>query len=135
MLNTKVIFSAQVTTGYAVTGDLIFDRVDINIGGGFDGPGGVFKVPISGIYKMTFSACTGGGNNLYYANIRVFKNGSDLMLIIFDGNEADNENNLSYTWMSHLIQGDELTITTANYLQASEYSPVTFTGELIHIEN
>ena len=41
ILNTKVIFSAQVTTGYAVTGDLIFDRVDINIGGGFDGPGGV----------------------------------------------------------------------------------------------
>ena len=45
MLNTKVIFSAQVTTGYAVTGDLIFDRVDINIGGAFDGPGGVFRAP------------------------------------------------------------------------------------------
>ena len=59
----------------------------------------IFKVPISGTYKMTFSAYT--GNNLNYANIRVLKNGpsvSGLMLIIFDGNEADNENNLSYTY-------------------------------------
>ena len=96
MLNTKVIFSAQVTTGYAVNGDLIFDRVDINIGGAFDGPGGVFRTPISGIYKLTFSAETAQGK-LEYANIRVFKNGSDIMLIIIDGNGADDKNNLSYT--------------------------------------
>ena len=57
------------------------------------------------------------------------------MLIIFDGNEADDKNNVSYTWMSHLIQGDELTFNSANYLQVSDTSPVTFTGELIHIEN
>ena len=41
ILNTKVIFRAQVTKGSTAIGDLIFDRVDINIGGGFDGPGGV----------------------------------------------------------------------------------------------
>ena len=134
MLNTKVIFSAQVTTGYTVTGDLIFDRVDINIGGAFDGPGGVFRAPISGIYKLTFSAETAQGK-LEYANIRVFKNGSDIMLIIIDGNGADDQNNLSYTWMSHLIQGDELTFNSARYLQVSDTGPVTFTGELIHIEN
>ena len=57
------------------------------------------------------------------------------MLIIFDGNEADNENNLSYTWMSHLVKGDELTLNSANYLSVSQFTPVTFTGELIHIEN
>ena len=57
------------------------------------------------------------------------------MLIIFDGNEADDRNSLSYTWMSHLAQGDELTFTSANYLSVSDASPVTFTGELIHIEN
>merc|ERR1712062_276539 len=53
ILNTKVIFSGRTTKdGF---GFLIFDQVDINIGGGLDGSIGVFKAPIAGIYKMTFS--------------------------------------------------------------------------------
>merc|ERR1711953_527140 len=51
ILNTKVIFNAQKTEGGNVRGNLTFDRVDINIGDGFDGSSGVFKVPVTGIYK------------------------------------------------------------------------------------
>ena len=58
-------------------------------------------------------------------------------LAINDGNDAEkgDGNNLSYTWMMNLVQGDELTLKSTNYLHASSLYPLTFTGELIHIEN
>ena len=135
MLNTKVIFSAQVTTGYAVTGDLIFDRVDINIGDGFDGSSGIFTVPVSGIYKMSFS---GQSANVRFdiTSIRVYKNG-DQMFNILDSNDAEKvgTNNVSYTWIMRLVKGDKLKLESVNYLYADNYARLTFTGELIHIEN
>ena len=138
ILNTKVIFNAQVTDGgsnYEVTGDLTFDRVDINIGGAFDGSSGIFKVPISGTYKMTFSGQS-AVNRIDFTWIRVYKNGS-IMFYIYDANRAENayENNVSYTWIMTLVQGDELKLSSVNYLHATNDRPLTFTGELIHIEN
>ena len=135
ILNTKVIFNAQKTEGGNAKGYLSFDRVDINIGDGFDGSLGIFKVPVTGIYKIHFS-----GNSAYqtidFTQIRVYKNGS-IMFTIFDGNEAvlADENNVSYTWIMTLVKGDELKLFSVNYLYASSTIPLTFSGELIHIEN
>ena len=130
-----MIFNAQKTEGENVIGDLTFDRVDINIGNALDGPSGMFKVPISGTYQMTFS-----GQSAFYkidsTKIRVYKNGSD-MFHINDGNIAEkaNANNVSYIWMMTLVQGDELKLYSDKYLYAYGYNTLTFTGELIHIEN
>ena len=139
ILNTKVIFNAKKTEGLEgftkVTGDLTFDQVDINISDGFDGSSGIFKVPVTGIYKIHFS-----GNSAYqtidFTQIRVYKNGS-IMFTIFDGNEAvlADENNVSYTWIMRLVKGDKLKLHSEYYLYASWWDPLTFTGELIHIEN
>ena len=131
-----MIFNAQVTEGGSeVTGYLSFDRVDINIGDAFDGSSGIFKVPISGTYKMTFSGQS-AAIKINYTCIRVYKNRS-LMFCIFDGNRAENayEKNVSYVWMMSLVQGDELKLYSVNYLRASSGEPLTFTGQLIHIEN
>ena len=135
ILNTKVIFNAQKTDGEDVTGFLTFDRVEINIGAGFDASSGIFRVPISGIYKMTFSGQT-AYSEVQLTWIRVYKNRSET-LHITDGNKAENAygNNLSYVWMMTLVQGDELKLESAFYLYASSDEPLTFTGQLIHIEN
>ena len=136
ILNTKVIFNAQVTQGYSeVTGYLTFDEVDVNIGDAFDGSSGIFKVPISGTYKMTFSGHSANDANVS-TNLHVYKNGS-IMFSIYDGNagEKGNINNLSYTWIMTLVQGDELKLNSGNYLYANPSYPLTFTGQLIHIEN
>ena len=139
ILNTKVIFNAKKTEGLEgftkVTGDLTFDQVDINIGDGFDGSSGIFKAPLSGIYRMSFS----GQSAAYiidYTQIMVYKNGYPIFFIT-DGNEAEKAdgNNVSYTWIMTLVEGDELKLKSVNYLYANIYIPLTFAGELIHIEN
>mgnify|MGYP001190023501 FL=1 len=142
ILNTKVIFNAKKTKGDSdVTGDLTFNQVDINIGAAFDGT--AFKVPISGIYKLSFSGQSASGK-ISYSQITVYCKAfygfgyiNVPQLAINDGNDAEkgDGNNLSYTWMINLVQGDELTLKSTNYLHASSLYPLTFTGELIHIEN
>ena len=140
ILNTKVIFNAKKTEGLEgftkVTGDLTFDQVDINIGDGFDGSSGIFKVPVSGIYKMSFSGQSAHNRNIDYTNIAVYKNAS-LMFNIYDSNEPEQAdgNNVSYTWIMRLVKGEDLKLYSYNYLNTGKYEPLTFTGELIHIEN
>ena len=131
ILNTRVIFNAQNNEWGNVKGDLTFNRVDINIGDGFDGSSGIFKVPLSGIYKMSFSGQSANGR-FENTSIRVYKNGS-YMFHIYDGNAAENAyaNNVSYTWIMRLVEGDKVKLNSMNYL----YPYLTFTGELIHILN
>ena len=138
ILKTKVIFNAQITKSDNlgnVIGYLTFDQVDINIGDGFDGSSGIFRAPLSGIYRMSFS----GQSAAYiidYTQIMVYKNGYPIFFIT-DGNEAEKAdgNNVSYTWIMTLVEGDELKLKSVNYLYANIYIPLTFAGELIHIEN
>ena len=135
ILNTKVIFNAQKTEEGNAGGYLTFDQVDINIGDGFDGSSGIFRAPLSGIYRMSFS----GQSAAYiidYTQIMVYKNGYPIFFIT-DGNEAEKAdgNNVSYTWIMRLVKGDELKLASVHGLFANSYEPLTFTGELIHIEN
>ena len=137
ILTTKVIFNAQKTEGgNGVKGYLTFDQVDINISDGFDGSSGIFKVPVTGIYKMSFSGQSTSYGKIDITAIRVYKNGS-IMFYIWDSNAAEKAyaNNVSYTWIMRLVKGDELKLNSVNYLYAGTYEPLTFTGELIHIEN
>ena len=71
-----------------------------------------------------------------YTQIMVYKNGYPIFFIT-DGNEAEKAdgNNVSYTWIMTLVEGDELKLKSVNYLYANIYIPLTFAGELIHIEN
>ena len=137
-----MIFNAQKTCcGFNVKGFLTFDRVDINIGDAFNGSSGIFNVPVSGIYKLNFS-----GQSAYERNdvtrVKVYKNGS-YILGIWDSNEGKHEmetthdgNNVSYTWIMKLVKGDKLKLESVNYLYADDVDDfLTFSGELIHIEN
>ena len=115
-------------------GDITYDRLDINIGGGFDIDSGVFVVPTSGTYRLSFSGQSGAGKN-EFTSVRVMKNGSRLFYIR-DSNAADDANNLSYTWVMNLTQDDRVNLSSFNHLYASggiSVYPLTFTGELIHI--
>ena len=101
ILNTKVIFNAQVTEtvlGFDANlkqpGNLTFDQVDINVGYGFDGSTGVFKVPISGIYKMSFSGANAYGQNYEY--IIVYKNGQFYHGRLLYQTDQRNQNIISY---------------------------------------
>mgnify|MGYP001404003663 CR=1 FL=1 len=133
-METKVIFSAVKASGGNFKGDITYDRLDINIGGGFDIDSSVFVVPTSGTYRLSFSGQSGAGKN-ELSKVWVRKNGSTIFTI-YDSNAADDINNLSYTWVMNLTQGDRVNLSSFNHLYASggiSVYPLTFTGELIHI--
>ena len=114
-------------------GDITYDRLDVSIGGGFDIRSGVFVVPTSGTYRLSFSGQT-GSEKYEFTNVNVKKNGS-LIFNIWDSNEGEkaDANNLSYTWVMNLTQGDRVNLSSQNHLFADGYYRLTFTGELIHI--
>ena len=131
ILNTKVIFSGRITEIGAVgPKSLTFNKVDINVGEAFDGS--IFTAPISGIYKMTFSGQSG-----FQIQVVVEINNKEVFYII-DGKKVEYRmhlNNVSYTWMMELVEGDKVKLFTHDPLYATNDMPLTFTGELIQIEN
>ena len=133
ILNTKVIFSGRITEIGAVgPKSLTFNKVDVNIGEAFDGS--IFTAPISGIYKMTFSGQSG-----FQIEI-VVENNNKRVFHIIDGKKVEYSMqytvyNVSYTWMMKLVKGDKVKLRTIDTLYATNDMPLTFTGELIHIEN
>ena len=116
-------------------GDITYNHLEVSIGGGFDIRSGVFVVPTSGTYRLSFS----GQSALYKferTDIYIRKNGSTIFRI-FDNNDADKADgkNLSYVWLMTLSQGDRVNLSSKKYLFSQiGFCHLTFTGELIHIE-
>merc|ERR1712062_501631 len=110
VLETKVIFSAVRTSGGNFQGDITYDRLDVSIGGGFDIRSGVFVVPTSGVYRLSFSAQS-GSEKYKFTRVYIKKNGSTIFNI-WDSNEADDINNISYTWVMNLTQGDRVNLSS-----------------------
>ena len=131
-MGTKVIFGVMKKTSNSgnVKGKITFSEEIIDVGGGFDLRNDVFRTPISGAYRFTFSGQSGASKN-EYTGIQIKKNGVRT-LDIYDDNEQGDVNNLSYTWLMKLRQGDTLELYSLNHLYVFSYNPLTFTGELIH---
>ena len=125
-LNTKVIFEARRTTTLNGSGNIGFNKVEINIGDGFHA--GVFTVPIDGIYRMTFSC-----SSSIEITVKLFKNG-DYEMMIMEGLDLYNGNIESATWMMTLVKGDKLNLKSSNLIYADDKNPLIFNGELIHID-
>ena len=136
-----MIFQAQKPIERGGSHELLtFDQVDINIGGGFNGSVGVFKVPIGGIYQRSFS----GASSRFQtdmAYVGVFRN-EILEFLFYDTDQAAGAagKSIAYTWMMDLVKDDELTLYSFNILASGANpnkieGPITFTGELIHIVN
>ena len=138
--NTKVIFIARSTLVHNV-GFVKFDQVEIDIGNGFpdDLPEGrlpdAFKIPIDGIYKMTFSARV-----TKFTSFRLFKN-KFFEMHIMDGLDKPKDQDEfadwytnSFTWMIRCKKGDKLKLKPNGPLYANSEYPMSFTGELLHID-
>ena len=119
------------TSGCNFKGTITYDNLVVNLGEGFDMGSGTFVVPTSGLYRLSFSAQS-GYEKYDYTSVSVKKNG-ETVFSIWDSNAADDVNNLSYTWIMNLTMNDRVYLNSDNHLYASSDTPVTFTGELIHI--
>ena len=90
---------------------------------------------------MTFSGQSAlSSSRLDYTRIRIYKGVHPQFHIGFDGkgyldgNEADPGNSISATWMMKLAKGNKIRLKSRNYLWIANWAPLTFTGELIHID-
>ena len=100
-----------------------------------NGGSGTFTARIPGNYFFTFSGQTGNVGNLSNNDdncVWVYKN-SEHKLLIYEGNNLKDENNLSYSWIFRLQSNDKIHLTTctktALFGNSGEW--ITFTGHLL----
>ena len=149
-MQTKVIFSAVKkrpdrpnSPPYHVTCndcDLTYDKLEINLGNGFNIRNGIFTVPISGTYRFNFSGQSGQDPGLMIGEIGVTSNSyiyvkknGETNFYIWTSNSDDPGVNMSYTWVMNLTKNDRVNLYTYNQLYVDSEYPVIFTGELIHV--
>ena len=129
LLQKKVIFSARKTSGFAFDGSITYDTIDVNVGNGMQSSG--FIAPESGTYGFTFSAVT--GDEKHVTRVLVYKDGL-FTHYIYDGNEANEFNNINSSWMMKLAKGQAVHLDVNGRLYANPQTPVIFTGNLIMLD-
>ena len=129
-----VIFSALKTSGGDVTGDLTFDRTEVNIGSAMNVENGEFKAPYSGTYSFIFSALT--ANKVKQLSIYIRKNGNTINYIYnqMDVESETRYDNISHHWILNLSKGDIINLYLyLGKLYTSSNIPVIFSGHLLHL--
>ena len=133
LFQKKVIFSVRKTSGGDFDGPIIYDTIDVNVGDGYQS-NGKFIAPESGTYGFTFSAVTGREESTTW--ISVYLDGNLYAHHwIYDGNEANEFNNINSSWMMKLTKGQvvHLTVTYGKLSTYFAYT-VTFTGNLLMLD-
>jgi len=136
----KVYFSAYLDKGGPgrhVEGKLNFPKVMVNIGDAFDGPRGVFKAPIKGVYTFSFSGQQGksvesGGD----IAVLVKRNGQTVLKIRDDANTSGQDQrvqNINSIFSLELDENDTVSLELSNgdTLFANRYYRLTFMGQLV----
>ena len=108
--NSKVIFQAEKTDGgNAFNGEIKFNNITLNIGNAIDQEG-VFRAPMDGTYRFSFSAATGFEKYALNAEVLVYQNGTYKFSIVDSNNEGWSDgNNLSYSWIWSMTEGETVT--------------------------
>ena len=121
----------------AFNGNIIFNEVTLNLGNAMSSDGDGFVVPISGHYRLSFSAMGGFEKTGINTWVHVRKNGNNEFEFgdSNDGPKSDG-NNISHNWIWYLNKGDKvsLEVNTFSYLRATRAHPLNFNGELVFVE-
>ena len=133
LFQKNIFFVAYKTSGGDFSGEITYDRADINEGAGFDKQTGKFRAPEGGTYYFTFSGMSGKKKSVI--NVGVHKEGSVQHLIV-EGNEADYWNNINSSWMMVLAKGEDVYLKVSyGKLYAHSRVPVIFTGNLLKLDD
>ena len=131
LFQKKVIFSARKRRDPNFNGPITYDTIDINIGGGMRS-NGKFIAPESGTYGFTFSGRTGNEKSATKVVVNLDNN---IHHYIWDGNAADDYNNINGSWMMKLAKGQRVHLeVTYGKLYADSSLQVIFTGNLLMLD-
>ena len=136
--STKIYFSAYNDAGGDVTGQLNFPRVVTNLGSAFDGPRGVFKAPVKGVFTFTFSgqqSSSIGGSASNHIDVFVKRNGTTVFVIRDDTNSDGKHmyQNINSIFSLELDENDtvQLAVSNGDRLYASGSARLIFMGQLV----
>ena len=131
---TAVAFSVfrnfDYVNGNEVTGNLVFDHQELNVGQAFDLTSGLFQAPIDGSYFFFLSAASQG------CFLHVVKNDIEYFSIA-TRTDQDIPENLGYSWGMELKAGDTIQLRIfvghlmVYYDPKVGYFPINFSGFLI----
>ena len=137
-----VYFSAYLDEGLNIGSDseyfpITFNHVLLNHGNGFDAESGTFTAPLSGYYSFHFDGGqwkhgTSDTSNL----VKVYKN-SQVMLEMYDsGPTYGHYQHLHFSFEEILNQGETINLKMYqdDWLYASRFNRISFSGELLYIE-
>ncbi|XP_045202187.2 collagen alpha-1(X) chain-like [Mercenaria mercenaria] len=125
-------FRTQLThdIGNVHTGHLIvFDRVDLNIGNGFDPRHGIFTAPCNGTYLFSITL----GNVAKSGNIHLKKNGNTIEFAFAGYNSGWDMGGVST--VAELVAGDDVWVEGEGYIGGSISSThlhTGYSGSLLH---
>ena len=134
----KIYFSAYNDAGGEVTGELKFPKVVTNLGSAFDGPRGVFKAPVKGVFTFTFSGqqpSSIGGSGSNHIDVFVKRNGTTVFVIRDDTNSDGKHmhQNINSIFSLELDENDtvQLVVSSEDKLYAKDWARLIFIGQLV----
>ena len=121
------------TLNATTTSPLLFNRVLLNTGNGFDVSTGIFTAPFSGLYTFTLYYIPERHNGT--TDLGIYLNGTRLAVGIAEGYYIDKNDQGSCTAVTHLVTGQQVYTKLSNGEPLLWGSPLTsLTGMLVHYD-
>ena len=126
-LATEVVFYANMLYNWQnppINRTIVFDRVQTNVGNGYNESTGVFTAPSSGVYFFTWTIYSGGNGETQF---QIFVNDSIFGHTNSDTKGMDNFNSHSGSMVVHLFANDSVFLKSGMNCTASVLSDI-FSG-------
>ena len=134
-LDPEIIsFAVYKNSGSYLSGDVTYDTILYNQGGGLDKDSGEFRVPKSGLYEFSFYALVGGRDSENDARVYMYKNGASSLLLqqFYINNPSDQWVSSTLTWTVELEVNDVIKMrVTSGVIYSTSSQWINFSGHLI----
>ena len=134
-LDPEIIsFVVYKNSGGDLSGDVTYDTILYNHGGGLDKDSGEFRVPKSGLYEFSFHAQVGGRDSDNSARVYMYKNGASSLFLqeFYIVNSSNQWVSSTLTWTLELEVNDVIKMRVERgviYSVSSQW--INFSGHLI----
>jgi len=130
-VSEKIAFHAVLTSdihGTTRGQTIVFNKVDINLGGGYNGTTGVFSAPVAGTYvfSLTFHLYYYNSSSDYAGDLFIMKNHEYLLRVWQKLDSSADQGTASGTTVLSLNKGDQVQVQAGSAHMAIGGGDVSF---------